>query len=119
VRRLLLTANIPSSPVVTLKIGALSCSETPVFTTATRRNISEDAILHSHCRENLKSYTGPFFRQRGCPTSEIGQGPTVQKIFSWVPNGCLKPRQTERLTACRNNIDFDFELVVFREVELA
>jgi hypothetical protein len=30
-------------------------SETSVLTRATRRNISENAILHSHCRENLKS----------------------------------------------------------------
>jgi hypothetical protein len=27
-----------------------------VFTRATRRSIPEDDILHSHCRENLKSY---------------------------------------------------------------
>jgi hypothetical protein len=35
---------------------ALSSSETSVLTTATRRNILEDAILHSHSRETLKSY---------------------------------------------------------------
>jgi hypothetical protein len=31
-------------------------SETPVLTRATRRNNPEDTILHSHRRENLKSY---------------------------------------------------------------
>jgi hypothetical protein len=37
---------------------AIRSSETSVLTRATRRHIPEDVILHSHLREDLKSYAG-------------------------------------------------------------
>jgi hypothetical protein len=37
----------------------LSSSGTSILTRATRRNIPEHDILHSHSRENLKSYMSP------------------------------------------------------------
>jgi hypothetical protein len=41
---------------VTLLIEAVLSSETSVLTRSTWRLIQEDGILHSHRRENLKSY---------------------------------------------------------------
>jgi hypothetical protein len=57
VRQLLDTANVvPSSPIlVTLMMEAIHSSETSASRRATRRNITEDCILHSHPREYLRS----------------------------------------------------------------
>jgi hypothetical protein len=58
VLRLLVTANaVTISPIlVTLTMKALRSLKLSVLTRAARLNIPEDDILHSHCRENIKSY---------------------------------------------------------------
>jgi hypothetical protein len=53
----LLTLVLRSRIFYTLKMEAIRSSETSVqSTTSTRRHNPEDGILHSHRRENLKSY---------------------------------------------------------------
>jgi hypothetical protein len=51
---------LPSSPILVALMEAPGSSETSVLTRVTRRIIPEDTILHSHRRENLKSYMEIF-----------------------------------------------------------
>jgi hypothetical protein len=56
--KLLVTANVVCSALSlsTLMMEAICFSETSVLSRASRRHNPEDDILHSHRRENLKSY---------------------------------------------------------------
>jgi hypothetical protein len=56
--QLLVTANIPSSPIlVTLMMKVLHCSEMSFLTRVTQRNIPEDGILHWNLFDNAFNYS--------------------------------------------------------------
>jgi hypothetical protein len=52
------TAYVVHSSLIRLTLlkEQMHSSETVFLTRATRRHITEDGIVHFHCRENLKSY---------------------------------------------------------------
>jgi hypothetical protein len=54
-RRVALVRTDVSQELSASIIRVIRSSETSVLTKATQRNIPEDAILYSHCREDLKS----------------------------------------------------------------
>jgi hypothetical protein len=85
----------PISPIiVTLIMEALRFSETSILTRATLRNISEDGILHSHRREDLKSHMLHTKRseQLFMVRFEVFTAVTMKNCVFWVvtPYGSYK-----------------------------
>jgi hypothetical protein len=65
----------------TLKMEAIISSKTSVHTRSTRRHIPEDGIIHSHRRENLKSYIRFFFIELE-HSSPCSQKPPIRRYGS-------------------------------------
>jgi hypothetical protein len=87
---LLVTANVVAdSPIlVTLMMKAIPSFETSVLTRATWCSIPQDGILHSHRRENLKSYialTGRvLWRRRNVTTVRYEPGFFISQKMAFL-----------------------------------
>jgi hypothetical protein len=86
---------VPSSILVSVMQEALSSSETSVLTRVTPRNIPEDAILHSHRCENIKSYTTLLSHRKALQPPGSGKNLVIGR--RWLPAS----RETERLAIGR------------------
>jgi hypothetical protein len=64
-------------------------SETSVLTRATRRNNPEDTILHSHRRENLKSYKVCLDQNTSSQHNSIYKYLYIRPKASSLPTGFL------------------------------
>jgi hypothetical protein len=97
--QLLVTANyVPSSMILfSLMMVAIRSSETSVLIRATRRDIPEDGILHSHRCETLKSYLYGIYCFKTLLSRSLSPGENIRFFISLT----ARSRFLQTLTAPR------------------
>jgi hypothetical protein len=92
-------------------------SETSVLTRATRRNNPEDTILHSHRRENLKSYNMKvhYRVQKSSPLFRLTRIGEVRKPLIITSNRSMLGRNSVRLLVTANVVRRSAFLVTLKK----
>jgi hypothetical protein len=85
--------------------------ETSVLTRATRRNNPEDTILHSHSRENLKSYNVHLPQQE----DDKYLGLHIDRRLTWRKHTFAKREQLGMtLLGCKRNLSIGNIIITYR-----
>jgi hypothetical protein len=101
--RTVVSEELSASIIMVIRIGELgTLAETSVLTRDIQRNIPEDAILHSHRCENLKS---SIFKVENQPNKKPACSRRLERCLgdTFLPNDCTDNTTWRRIAEDCNN----------------